>query len=55
MRDRVVSFTPASLGQNIGQGLAMRGDWLFTSHTASDKRKLEVKGKYRITVKYQLR
>jgi len=52
MRDGVVGFTPASLGQNIGQGLAMGGDWFFTPHTASDKRKLEVKGKKRI---YQLR
>jgi len=45
MRDGVVGFTPASLGKNIGQGLAMGGDWFFTSHTASDKSKLEVKGK----------
>ena len=42
MYDGVVSFPPVSLGQNIGEGLAMGGDWFFTSHTASDKRKLEV-------------
>ena len=45
MYDEVVSFPPVSLGENIDQGLAMGGDWFFTSHTASDKCKLEVKEK----------
>lgn len=48
MYDGVVSFPPVSLGQNIGEGLAMGGDWFFTSHTASDKCKLEVEENKRI-------